>query len=169
MWPYLVTPQKIQDELGSKTLEDFEEEARVPLARKQEVIKLVRSLIFLNHCKSMFGPSDYQDFTTSSHDPLLVITPYPRRYRAELGVTNHSNHPTFIKDITVTVGTQTYRRQNGAEVVRIEPLEYRELDESFPVDDNAAPESGEFLLEIIPAIGDSITFRGSFPISRPET
>ncbi len=52
----------------------------------------------------------------------MVVTPYPRFYLAELGLTNHSDcpifikdkiSPLFIKDITATVGTRAYGRPDG--------------------------------------------------------
>jgi hypothetical protein len=163
-WPYIATPQDILNELGSKSLEDFEREFLAAFEQRTTEAISTSQTPLSAEVQSFY----YQDVTADAQGPP-VITPYPRRYLTELALTNHSDRPVYVKRIAIKIGSRTYGRAPGADVIRLESGEYRELDESFPVEDNVAAESGEFALEITPAVGDSMTFRGSFPVHRPDT
>jgi hypothetical protein len=156
-WPAFA-PQEIIDELGSKTLEDFEEEARAAWERAAGRNTHPR---LSAEVRAFY----YQDVTNRPGDPIVVCTPHPRRYLAELGITNQSDRPIYIRDITARVGSQAFGRSDGADIIRIEPGEYKEIDESFPVDDNNAPQSGDFEIQILPATGEPVQVVGTFPVT----
>lgn len=107
----------------------------------------------------------YQD-VNEDNDSLMVVTSCPRRFRAELGLTNLSGQVVYIKDITLKTGGRTYGREDGAEVARIAAREHRVLDETFPVDDSTGLQSGEFELEITPSVGSRTKVSGRFPVDR---
>jgi pimeloyl-ACP methyl ester carboxylesterase len=155
-WPQFAPPE-ILAELGSKSLADFEADTRAAFEKAAghvpQTLLLVEVLAF-----------EYQDVTKTPNDPIRVITPYPRRYLVELGLTNHSNRPLYVKNITATVGAFTYNREDGADVLRIEPGEYKEYQECFPVDNAPAAHSGDFALKISPAVGKPVTVTGTFPV-----
>jgi hypothetical protein len=156
-WPAFA-PQEIIDELGKKTLEDFEEESRAAWESAASRNNHPRILVDV---RAFY----YQGVTNTPNDPIKVATPHPRRYLTELGLTNQSDRPIFIRDITATVGSQTYERSEGAQVIRIEPGEYKGIDESFPVNGTSAPQSGEFELQIWPAVGEPVRATGTFPVT----
>lgn len=106
----------------------------------------------------------YQD-VNEPEDSLPVITSCPRRYRAELGLTNQTGHAVYIKSVTLRVGGDgTYKRDDESEITRIEAREYKTLDETFPVNDHSAPRNGEFEVEVTPAVGNPIKVKGRFPM-----
>ena len=156
-WPAFA-PQEIIDELGKKTLEDFEEESRAAWERAAGRNTHPR---LSAEVRAFY----YQDVTNTPGDPIVVCTPHPRRYLAELGITNQSDRPLYIRDITARVGSQTFGRSDGADIIRIEPGEYKEIDESFPVDGNNAPQSGDFEIQILPATGEPVRVAGTFPVT----
>ena len=94
----------------------------------------------------------------------MVVSAYPRRYLAEVVLTNRSEQPIYVENMSVTMGSRNYAREDGSKPCRIEPLEYKELAESFPVDDDA-PDFGDFVLEVWPAVGASTRVAGTFAIT----
>ena len=108
----------------------------------------------------------YEDVHTFN-SPFPIITSSPRRFRAELGLTNHLGHAVYIKKISLRLGGHIYEREDGANVIRIEAREYKEIDESFPVNVPGAAQSGDFDLEITPAVGSRTKVTGSAPVERP--
>jgi len=154
-WPAFA-PQEILEELGKKTLEDFEAETRAAFEKAGTPFSSQPQAALSVEVRAFY----YQDVTGE-----MVATGHPRRYLAELALTNHSDRPIYIKGMSVTVGSQTYARQEGAEVCRIEPGEYKELQESFPVERAPAIESGDFSIEVVPAVGKPVRATGTFPLT----
>lgn len=106
----------------------------------------------------------YQD-VDKYDDSVIVVTSCPRRFQAELGLTNHSSQAFYIKSITLRVAGRVYERE-GSSVLRIVPREYKEIDATFPANDDAASRAGEFELEFTPAVGGRTKVTGSFPVGR---
>lgn len=150
-WPFVAAPSYIEEEFCGKSLQDLERKwptqpPESPSSGDVEVLSLY-----------------YQDVKSDPYS-CPVITSCPRRYHAELGITNVSTNPLHIKSISLTVGTQTYG-QDEEEAIRIEPHEYKEVDTTFPANETAPSSSGEFELEVSPAIGMPIKVRGTFPLT----
>ena len=98
-WPYIATPQDILDELGSKSLEDFEEECASAGWEQAGVRWSSRPENALRvEVKEFY----YQDLTADG----MVVSAYPRRYLAEVGLTNRSEQPIYVKSMSVTVQSE---------------------------------------------------------------
>lgn len=106
----------------------------------------------------------YQDVDEHG-DSVFVVTSCPRRFQAELGLTNNSSQTVYIKSITLRVAGRVYERERST-VLRIEPREYKEIDATFPANDNAAIRAGDFELEFTPAVGGRTKVTGSFPVEK---
>jgi hypothetical protein len=153
-WPAFA-PQSVLDELGSKTLEDFDEETRVAFENA--------GICFSSESQAALSV-EVRDFSyQDSIGDGMSISPYPRCFVAELALTNNLERPLFIREFFVAVGSRTYTRPDGMEVLRMEAGEYKELQVWFPVEDGAAIQSGPFALEIVPAVGKSIRVAGTIP------
>ena len=77
-WPYLATPQEILDELGAKTLDDFESELREAFQRAGAEISVSTDESthpLLNVEVLSFA---YQEVTNDPSDSLIVLSPTPR-------------------------------------------------------------------------------------------
>jgi hypothetical protein len=66
--------------------------------------------------------------------------------------------------MSITIGPYQYAREEGEAPCRIEPEDYKELQESFPVENGLALPSGDFTLIIVPAVGNPARVTGVFPI-----
>jgi hypothetical protein len=155
-WPYIATPEDILKELGAKSLQDFDDETRAAFEKAGAPLASTQHAALTVEVKEFY----YQDVTGQG-----IITGHPRRYLAELAFTNHSERPIYIKGVSATLGTDTYERQEGTEVCRIEPEEYKELQECFPVEGAPAFESGTFEIEVLPAVGNPVRVTGTFPLT----
>jgi hypothetical protein len=158
-WPYIATPDEILKQLGSKSLEAFEADEQAAWQKAGAQISSMSHAALHVEVKAFY----YQDFTGDG----MVVSAYPRRYLAELVVTNQSERPISIKDMSITVGPHQYAREEGEAPCRIEPEDYKELQESFPVENGLALQSGDFTLIIVPAAGNPVRVTGVFP-NRPS-
>jgi hypothetical protein len=167
-WPYLFVPKDITDAMGTKTLKDFEDEERAAWEKAGAKIEsplnvpnrspLSVEVLSFSYDELMNGPGDSIDF----------ITPYPRCYAAEIAITNSSEHPISIKSISLTVRQHSYQPEPGAEVIRIEPHDYKRVDLTFPIEGGSAVASGDFELMVLPVLGEPIKIRGTFPLKSPN-
>jgi hypothetical protein len=155
-WPYIATPDDIVKQLGAKTLEEFEADERAAWQSVGARISSRLPAALSVEVKEFY----YQDL---AGDPM-VVSACPRRYLAELVVTNQSERPISIKDISITVGPHRYAREEVASACRVEPGDFKELQESFPVDNDPALDSGDFALIIVPAVGNPVRVTGVFPV-----
>jgi hypothetical protein len=153
-WPAFA-PQSVLDELGSKSLEDFEDETRTAFANAGIPLSSNASTDLSVEVREFY----YQDTTGDG----ISVSAYPRCFVAELALTNTLDRPLFIRDFRVTVGSHTYTRPDGVEVLRMDAGEYKEQQVWFPVENAAMSQSGTYMLEIVPAVGKSIRVAGTFP------
>ncbi len=162
-WPYLLPPEDIADALGNKTLRDFEDEERAAWEKAGVKFESPSNLSNRPPLSVEVSSFSYEELLNRPGDSLVIITPHPRRYNSEIAITNSSKHPISIKSISIKVGQRTFRQEPGAEVIRIEPHDYKQVDLMFPVEDGGAAASGDFELVVLPAIGEPIKLRSTFP------
>jgi hypothetical protein len=99
---------------------------------------------------------------------LVVITPYPVRYRVAVRITNRSTRAVFIREICLRVAERTLPPDSLA-VKRLDPDDYGELHIIFPVDDTDQPaEAGTFTIEVVPTRGRRARRSGPFPAPPPS-
>ena len=153
-WPAFA-PQSVLDEQGSKSLEDFEEETRAAFVNA--------GIPFSSDSRTELSVEVREFYYQDTTGDGMSVSAYPRCFVAELALTNNLERPLFIREFRVTVGSHTYTRPDGMEVLRMDAGEYKEQQVWFPVEDGAPIESGTFTLEIVPAVGTSIRVAGTFP------
>ena len=107
----------------------------------------------------------YFDATPLPNDPFFIVSSSLRNYHCDLTITNTSSSNVFIRKIFVVIGGKRYESSPGEKVIRLEPGQYRRLDETFSVTEQSPMQSGDFTLSVLPSIGDSISFRGRFPVN----
>ena len=101
----------------------------------------------------------FQDLRNRPDDSMVVITPYPRRYRAELALTNRSGKVVYVKSIVLTGGRGSVRKE--AELHGGLPLDSHEIKQhvaTFPLNDDEEPaKAGQFRIEVTPSVGRKTT------------
>jgi hypothetical protein len=97
----------------------------------------------------------FQDLRNRPDDSLVVITPYPRRYRGELALTNRSDRVAYIKSIALTGGGGSVRKEAQLhEALRLDSHEIKQHVASFPLNDDEEPvKAGQFRIEVAPTVG----------------
>jgi len=90
---------------------------------------------------------------TNPWDPVVVVTPHPRRYLASLVLTNRTGRTVYVKSI----GLASHRRNVYKEGIFREPLqleshEFKRLDVIFLFGDEEEPATGQFEIEIVPSV-----------------
>jgi TIR domain len=162
-WPILATPKDILNKLGSKTLKDFEDEERSGFeAAGARVVAHPNDSNSLPLSIEVLSLS-YDEVVNRPSDSIVIVTPYPRRYLAEIAVTNCSEHPVSIRSIVLRVAQRAYQRACQEEEIRILPRDYKKIDLTFPVEHDSALASGAFELEVLPALGGPAKVHGGFP------
>lgn len=162
-WPILATPKEVLDKLGSKTISDFEEEERSAFEAAGARFAAYPNDSNRSPLSVEVLSLSYDEVVNRPSDSVVIITPYPRRYLAEIAVTNSSEHPVSIRSIVLRVAQRAYQRASQAEGIRILPRDYKKIDLTFPVEDDSALASGAFELEVLPALGGAAKAHGRFP------
>jgi len=106
----------------------------------------------------------YDDFRNKPGDLVAVITTSPRRYRAELTLTNRSDKLVYTKSIAAAIGREKVRKQaESHHSLRLEPHEKKEHVEIFPLNDDEEPiKAGPFQIEVTPTVGRKTVTSGCF-------
>jgi hypothetical protein len=104
---------------------------------------------------------------------IVVITPYPVRYAAELFVTNTAARAVYIQGISLAVETQLPIPAADFAARRLEPDEPTEMSVSFPLDDERTTwPAGTFTLSVLPTRPDLLQDGGIvgtvIPAARPR-
>jgi hypothetical protein len=86
-------------------------------------------------------------------DSLVIISPYPRRYYAELSLTNRSGKTVYVKTIELRGPYGKLYRDPDQQPMKIEPGELKHYDAIFPLDDGEQPVTGNFAIVVRPAVG----------------
>lgn len=115
-----------------------------------KVLPKIRSSVAVE--VNSFRYSSIEDSPASS---VIIITPYPSRYWAELQLTNRTNSIIYIKDILVTINnSRRYKQAQCKDKIRLEPHECADYSIIFPVLLDESPErSGTYSLKVIPTTG----------------
>ena len=95
----------------------------------------------------------FEDVSGRSANSILVVTPHPRRYAAEVTVTNRSGRAIHIRSIALSCPGGTSMNAWVPTPLRLEPHEFRKHNLVFPLGDNEQPVTGEFKLEVSPSVG----------------
>ena len=107
----------------------------------------------------------YDHFNNEPGSPVVVITPHPWRYFAELELTNATDSVAFVKRMTLTLGDAEAITWSESQPIRLEPAEPKEVRVIFPVGKDHEPVyDGDFVLEITPSLGRATTIKGRIPI-----
>ncbi len=109
---------------------------------------------------------EYQLMRSDPYDKVSVVTPYPKRYRAELKLMNRQKVAVSVKDIALLINNEEHYEPSGdVTKIRLEAHDAMCQDIVFPVPDRNIPaQQGNFRLTVIPAAGRKTTVTGRFPI-----
>jgi Putative DNA-binding domain len=162
-WPFLVTPENILDELGSKTLEDFEEKTLAAFASFGGTLNPVKDEPQASSLQCEILGLEYTDLRSGPGDSLVFVTAYPRFYHVRIAFTNMGDNHSLIKDIALKIGPKAYHRSDPETVIRIDSHDYTTVDVKFPVNEPSPLRTGNYELTVKIAIGDPITLTGNFP------
>jgi hypothetical protein len=86
-------------------------------------------------------------------ESLVIIDAYPRRYFAELSLTNRSRKTVYVKTIELRGPYGKLYRDPEEPAMKIEPGELKHYDAIFPLDDGEQPVTGNFVIVVRPAVG----------------
>ncbi len=106
----------------------------------------------------------FEDLGNKPGDPVVLITAWPRRYRAELTLTNRSDKVVYVKSIVLTIGHEkTRKKAESQDILRFEPHEPKEHVVIFPLNDDEEPiKAGQFQIEVTPTVGRKTVTSGCF-------
>ena len=110
----------------------------------------------------------YFKYELTRNDPdnlLMVITPYPSRYHAKLGL-SHRGRPTTIKNLTLVIGGRHKLASTSFNPVKLEHGDYREIDSIFPVEESLAVGEGTFEIQALDTFDKVYRCKGRFPIGQ---
>ena len=96
----------------------------------------------------------FQDLSGGAGDRLVFITGHPRRYHAELTITNRSGRTVFPKSIALAGHCgRVCKKAEPDETLRFEPHERKKHSATFPVDGDEKPITGQLRIEVTPSVG----------------
>lgn len=96
---------------------------------------------------------------------LVVITPYPSRYYAEVEF-SHRGKATTIKDVMLVINSNLKLDATGFNPLKLVHGDYHEEALSFPVGENSAVTEGTFEIQAIDGFNKVYKCRGHFPTNR---
>jgi hypothetical protein len=92
-------------------------------------------------------------------DSVVVIEPYPRRYVAELGLTNRSGRTVYVKTLELRAPSGRLYKDPDERPIKIEPGEPKNHNAVFPLDDGEQFVTGNFEIIVAPAVGKKASCR----------
>ena len=94
---------------------------------------------------------------------LVVISPYPSRYYAEVEF-SHRGKATTIKDLTLIIDNNLKMEATGFSPLKLEYGDYHEKTLRFPVKENLAIKEGTFEIQAVDGFNKVYKCSGRFPI-----
>ena len=110
----------------------------------------------------------YDCLNDNNDSSIVVITPYPSRYYANLVFSNVGRRLTTIKQITVLINGELKLPPSTFEPIRLEPGESCEEFVTFPVPESSALTQGTFEIKVVDAFGNKFKCNGHFPLSKVD-
>ena len=108
----------------------------------------------------------FDQLRNSPGDSLVLITPYPTRYYAEISLTNRKDRAVYVRDVRLRVCEMDIVEPRRTRNMRLEPHERRTLRVVFPVDDAHASRTEEpFSITVAPTAGRATKTTGTLPMS----
>ena len=106
---------------------------------------------------------EYHLIRNDADSDIVVISPYPSRYHAEIGF-SHRGKAMTIKSLTLVVDHRLRLEAADFSPVRLEHGDYCKKVVSFPVEESLAIKEGTFELRVIDTFDNVHKDRGRFPI-----
>lgn len=105
------------------------------------------------------------DLIRNEYDSVLVvITPYPSRYYAEIEFA-HRGKPTTIKGLTLIVDNRIKIGATGFSPLKLEPGDYHKEVTSFPISETSAVSEGTFEIQAVDGLNKVYKCSGRFPVN----
>jgi hypothetical protein len=106
------------------------------------------------------------EFDLIRNDPnsiMVVITAYPSRYYAKLGL-SHRGKPTTIKEIFLIINDELKIKAADYNPIKLDHGDYHEVPVIFPVEEELAVEKGNFEIRALDTFDKLFKLKGPFPI-----
>jgi len=94
---------------------------------------------------------------------LVVISPYPSRYYAEVEF-SHRGKTTTIKQLKLIINSELNIEATGFSPIKLEHGDYRKEPLSFPIEENLAIREGTFQIQAFDPFDKVYRCRGLFPV-----
>ena len=94
---------------------------------------------------------------------LVIISPSPSRYYAEVEFSHHGK-ATTIKSLTLVVDGKLSMEAEGFGSLKLEHGDYCKKSVVFPVEEKTAIKEGDFEIRAIDAFNNVFRYKGRFPI-----
>lgn len=98
---------------------------------------------------------------------LVIISPYPSRYHAEVEF-SHRGKSTTIKQLKLIINNELSLEAAGFNPVKLEHGDYHKGTLSFPVEENHAIMQGTFEIQAFDPFGKIYRCKGLFPVLSNE-
>ena len=94
---------------------------------------------------------------------LVVVSPYPSRYHAEIEF-SHRGKPTTVKHLKLITNNELSLKAAGFNLVKLEHGDYRKETLSFPIEENHTIMQGTFEIQAFDGFGKLYRCKGLFPM-----
>lgn len=94
---------------------------------------------------------------------LVIISPYPSRYHAEVEF-SHRGKSTTVKQLKLVINNELNIEAVGFSPVKLEHGDYRRETLSFPIEENLAITEGTFQIQAFDSFGKVYRCKGIFPV-----
>lgn len=106
---------------------------------------------------------EYNLVRNDPHSELVLITPYPSRYYAEVEF-SHRGKATTIRSLTLVLDNKLQLEAASFNPLKFEHGDFQQQTISFPVDEDLAIKEGAFELIALDAFGKEYKDNGRFPV-----
>jgi hypothetical protein len=106
---------------------------------------------------------EYDLIRNDPDSALVIISPYPSRYYAEVEF-SHRGKSTTIKQLKLIINNELSIEAAGFSPIKLEHGDYRKEIMSFPIEESQVITQGTFEIQAFDAFGKLYRRKGFFPI-----
>jgi hypothetical protein len=112
----------------------------------------------------------YDEVSNEPGDAIVILTPYPRCYVAEISFTNRANRTVYLREVRLQVAKTIFVESENTPNLRLEAHERKTMQIVFPLGSGEEPQAeAPFVLAVTPTVGRRSRATGNLPVCAADS